>query len=150
MSITSLYSNKHRLWCQKQVSQAGISHCIPQYYVGCNYLFMPEIPASGTKVLLGEHKPHNVFLPMSGFGSARVKQKARVCIIVLNQIISFYHHTEAFGNSLNTKHLTGYYITWSVWFMAKTGNIPHQWLTLYVYKALSVKTETQAIRAPFH
>ena len=36
------------LWCQKQVSQAGISNCIPQYSVGCNYLSMPEIPASGT------------------------------------------------------------------------------------------------------
>ena len=26
------------LWCQKQVSQAWISNCIPQYFVGCNYL----------------------------------------------------------------------------------------------------------------
>ena len=38
-------------WCQKQVSQAGISNCIPQYSVGCNYLSLPKIPASGTKVL---------------------------------------------------------------------------------------------------
>ena len=37
------------LWHQKQVSQAGISNCIPQYTVGCNYLSLPEIPASGTK-----------------------------------------------------------------------------------------------------
>ena len=39
------------LWCQKQISQAGIGNCIPQYCVGCNYLSIPEIPASGTKVL---------------------------------------------------------------------------------------------------
>ena len=39
-------------WCQKQVSQAGISNCIPQSTVGCNYLSLPEIPASGTKVLI--------------------------------------------------------------------------------------------------
>ena len=30
---------------QKQVSQAGISNCIPQYSVGCNYFSLPEIPA---------------------------------------------------------------------------------------------------------
>ena len=35
---------------QKQVSQVGISNGIPQYYVGCNYLFLPEIPASDNKV----------------------------------------------------------------------------------------------------
>ena len=40
------------LWCQKQVSQVGISNCIPQNTVGCNYLPLPQIPASGTKVLI--------------------------------------------------------------------------------------------------
>ena len=33
-----------RLWCQKQVYQAGISNCTLQYYVVCNYLSLPEIP----------------------------------------------------------------------------------------------------------
>ena len=42
-------SGKWRFRCQKQVSQARISNCIPQYSVGCNYLSMPEIPASGAK-----------------------------------------------------------------------------------------------------
>ena len=37
---------------QKQVSQAGISNCIPQHTVGCNYLSLPEIHASGDKVLI--------------------------------------------------------------------------------------------------
>ena len=37
--------------CQKQVSQAWISNCIPQNTVGCNYLSLPVIPASGTIVL---------------------------------------------------------------------------------------------------
>ena len=37
-------------WCQKQVSTAGISNCIPQFTVGNNYLSLPEIPASGAKV----------------------------------------------------------------------------------------------------
>ena len=40
------------LWCQKQVSQAEISNCIPQFSVGCNYLSLPEIPASCTKILI--------------------------------------------------------------------------------------------------
>ena len=40
------------LCCQKQVSQAGISNYIPQFTVGCNYLSLPEIPASGNKALI--------------------------------------------------------------------------------------------------
>ena len=40
-----------RLCCQKQVSQAGISNYIPHKTVGCNYLSLPVIPASGNKVL---------------------------------------------------------------------------------------------------
>ena len=35
---------------QKQVSQAWISNCIPQNVVGCNYISLLEIPASGNKV----------------------------------------------------------------------------------------------------
>ena len=48
----TLLSSIHnwRLWCQKQVSQAGISNYIPQLTVGCNYLSLPELPASGTIV----------------------------------------------------------------------------------------------------
>ena len=40
------------LWCQKLVSQAWISNCIPQYSVRCNDLFKSEIPAPGTKVFI--------------------------------------------------------------------------------------------------
>ena len=40
------------LWHQKQVSQARKSNCIPQYSVGCNYLSLPEIPASGKEKYL--------------------------------------------------------------------------------------------------
>ena len=36
----------------RQVSQAGISNYIPQFTVGCSYLSLPEIPASGTNVLI--------------------------------------------------------------------------------------------------
>ena len=36
----------------RYLSQAWKSNCIPQYSVGCNYLSIPEIPASGTKVLI--------------------------------------------------------------------------------------------------
>ena len=39
---------------QKQVSQAGKSNYIPQSTAGCNYLSLPEIPASGNKVLICE------------------------------------------------------------------------------------------------
>ena len=38
------------LWCQKQLTLAMISNCIPHYSVGCNYLSLPNIPASGIKV----------------------------------------------------------------------------------------------------
>ena len=40
------------LWRQKQISQKRISNSIPQYSVWGNYLSLPEIPASGTKVLI--------------------------------------------------------------------------------------------------
>ena len=45
------------LWCQKQVylMQTGMSNCIPQNTVGCNYLSWSEIPASGAKVLIYIH-----------------------------------------------------------------------------------------------
>ena len=39
------------LWCQKHVSQAGISKCILQHSVGCNYLSMLKLPAADAKVL---------------------------------------------------------------------------------------------------
>ena len=38
--------------CQKRVYQAWISNCILQKTVGCNYLCLPEIPSSATKVLI--------------------------------------------------------------------------------------------------
>ena len=51
----SLFVNPYHiwgLWQQKQVSQAGVRNYIPQFTVGCNYLSLSEIPASGTKVLI--------------------------------------------------------------------------------------------------
>ena len=39
-------------YIRKQVSQAGISNGIPQDTEGCNYLSLPEIPASGTEALI--------------------------------------------------------------------------------------------------
>ena len=44
------YEDNWGLCCLKQVSQTGISNFIPQNTVGCNYLSLPEIPASGNKV----------------------------------------------------------------------------------------------------
>ena len=40
------------LCCQKQVSQTRINNYITQFTVGCSYLSMPEITASGSKVLI--------------------------------------------------------------------------------------------------
>ena len=57
-----------RLQCQKQVSQTGISNCIPLYSVGCNYLSMPVIPASGTKIILFRWYFESVIYSSSGFG----------------------------------------------------------------------------------
>ena len=47
------------LWRQKQVSHTGISNCTPQNSVGCNYLSLPEMPASVAKVLIGSVTNHN-------------------------------------------------------------------------------------------
>ena len=54
-SPSTLFSNWITIWGfwhQKQVSQAGISNYISQFTVGCNYLYPPQIPASGAKVLI--------------------------------------------------------------------------------------------------
>ena len=45
-----------RLWCEKQVSGASISNCIPQFPMGCNYLHMPQILAYDTKVPLSFYR----------------------------------------------------------------------------------------------
>ena len=37
--------------------QAGISNYVPQQTAGCNYLSLPEIPASGNKVLIFASSP---------------------------------------------------------------------------------------------
>ena len=50
ISVTR-YRYNWELCRQKQVSQVGISNYIPQFTVGCNYLSLPEIPASGDQVL---------------------------------------------------------------------------------------------------
>ena len=52
-----LTSLKRGLWHLKQVSQAGINNHIPHPMV-CNYLSLPEIPSSGTKVFIY----HEVFV----------------------------------------------------------------------------------------
>ena len=41
-----------RLWHQKQVSETGISNCIPQYSMGCSYLTLPDISVPVAKVLI--------------------------------------------------------------------------------------------------
>ena len=53
-NMYDIYTHKYiwGLWCRKQLSQAGINNCIPQYSVGCSYLSLPETLASGTKVLI--------------------------------------------------------------------------------------------------
>ena len=70
----------HCIWglcCQKQVSQAEISNYIPQFTVGCSYLSLPEIPASGSKVHIFVYK----------------------LLIVLKDIHSFLRIAASFANS---------------------------------------------------
>ena len=52
VSVSMLWKLEWQLWYQKLACQAGISNYIPQFTVGCNYLSLPEIFASGTKVLI--------------------------------------------------------------------------------------------------
>ena len=78
-SITdSLHSLKTKSWglcCQKQVSQAGISNYIPQFTVGGSYLSLPEIPASGYKVL----SCPNVSFDLAGASTGNHKEN--LCIM---------------------------------------------------------------------
>ena len=55
--------DKWGLWCEKHVSQAGISNCISPYSVGCNYLSLSGMPASGAKVLQLHHKKLSLINP---------------------------------------------------------------------------------------
>ena len=50
--VRTLYPMKYEdVSATSRYSQAGLSNDIPQYSVGCNYLSLPEIFGSGTKVL---------------------------------------------------------------------------------------------------
>ena len=57
-----LVMNKCRLCCWKQISRACISYHIPQETVWCNYLCIPYIPASVTKVSIYSHWKLKVFM----------------------------------------------------------------------------------------
>ena len=48
-----------RLSYIKHVTQAGISNSISHYSVGCNYLSLPEMSASGTKVIIYHSECHS-------------------------------------------------------------------------------------------
>ena len=80
------------LWRQKHVSQTWISNCIQQNTVGCNYLSMLEIPASGTKVFIFSLKMNlsnhrcfcgnircqmeiDIYVSLKKFSMCRVKQR---------------------------------------------------------------------------
>ena len=54
------------LSCQKRVSHAGKSNCIPHNTVGCNYLFLAGVPAPGTKVHI--YAPGKCIIAGSGNG----------------------------------------------------------------------------------
>ena len=51
------WANICGFWCQQHISQAWISNCIPQYSMGYNCFSLPEISASGTKVLIFSVQP---------------------------------------------------------------------------------------------
>ena len=79
-----LYMTVWGLWCQKPIFQAGISNCIPQYSVECNYLSLPEIPASGTKVLISKrlccNRYRHIFLKHGRFDKHSVGVRSMPCI----------------------------------------------------------------------
>ena len=70
------------LWCQKQFSQARISNCIPQYTVGCNYLSLPEIPASGTSKfsIVGEQGPESKSSMMTSSNENIFRVTGHLCV----------------------------------------------------------------------
>ena len=53
--IKALVSYIWGLCCQKQIYQTGISNYISQSTMRCNYLYLPDISASGNKVLICHH-----------------------------------------------------------------------------------------------
>ena len=75
------------LWRQKQVSQAMMNNHIPQNIVVCNYLSMPEIPASGAKVLIWWywHETH-------ARGTYSFKQRTYDDLFLLTTNTSWWRH----------------------------------------------------------
>ena len=78
-------------FCSHKVSQAGISNCIPQFSVGCNYLSLPEVPASdwqqGPHILsdirtwvMNHNSPFLVTLNTDLLIHALITFDARVCM----------------------------------------------------------------------
>ena len=61
VTITSIWE----LCRQKQVSPEGMINYIAQFTVGCNYLSLPEIPASGNKVVRSTPQIHSTSEPKS-------------------------------------------------------------------------------------
>ena len=51
-NFCDVYSHIWEIWCQKHVPYVWTSNCMPQNTVKFNTSSMPEIPASGTKVLI--------------------------------------------------------------------------------------------------
>ena len=60
MFVWSIYS--WGIVCEKQVSKAGISNYISTYTVGCNYLSLSLIAASGTQVLNYTQIAHKLWM----------------------------------------------------------------------------------------
>ena len=71
------------MYCQKRVSRAGISNCIPQNTVECKYLSLPEITASEAKVL--------ILTPV--LCTCPTHNQTKVWIILLNMWSSLYLET---------------------------------------------------------
>ena len=113
--------------CQKQVSQAGISNCIPQYSVGCNYLSLPEIPDSGTKVLICQG----------------------ICDIALNKPCTRGFHYKKINRHINS--INGdpdvHHTSWEMWILLKLdfvtlSSVTRLWISFQ--QMISVETQYKA------
>ena len=91
------------LVCQKQVSRAGTDNFLPTDTVGCNYLSLPLIPASGTQVinclwmvyrrLVAHVAMRDLAKPALKFGHGCINEWLNAIIVV--DVINYpYHNTK--------------------------------------------------------
>ena len=125
------------LCCQNQVSQAGISNCIPKLAAGCDYLSLPEIPASDNKFLIcNACAVINKLAFSSGHMYSYYAQQAS-CIFG-RRILLFGHSFEGSGNKAKPQLKL-----WHRWFLVHPGNQASYCCIMFLPQSLMPSSPSQ-------